>query len=71
MTAPACAPSVAGMKQRPKLSVSPLGYALSFVEGAEVYKDFGEALWSEAGAIPATLKELVFIRSTVINDCPT
>lgn len=59
------------MKSRPKLSGSPLGYTLALVEGTGVYSDFGAALWDEARAIPARLKELVFIRSSIINDCPT
>ena len=59
------------MKVRPKLSGAPLGYTLSLVEGTEVYSDFGKALWSDDQSVPATLKELVFIRSSIVNDCPT
>ena len=59
------------MHIRPKLSGAPLGYTLSIVDGVDVYKDFGKALWSDDAAVPATLKELVFIRSSIVNECPT
>ena len=59
------------MNIRPKLSGSPLGYTLALVEGSDVYKDFGKAIWSDDGAVAATLKEFVFIRSSIVNDCPT
>lgn len=59
------------MKSRPKLSGAPLGYTLSLVEGTDVYSDFGKALWRNDQAISPRLKELVFIRSSVVNDCPT
>jgi len=59
------------MNIRPKLSGAPLGYTLALVDGAEVYKDFGKAIWSDNGAVPATLKELVFMRSSIVNECPT
>jgi len=60
------------MKIRPKLSGAPLGYTVALVEGtADAYKSFGEALWSEDQAIPARLKELVFLRSSIVNECPT
>ena len=59
------------MKSRPKLSGAPLAYTLAQVEGTEVYSDFGKALWSDDRKIPATLKELVFIRTSIVNECPT
>ena len=59
------------MKVRPKLAGAPLGYTLALVEGTGVYSDFGEALWPEDRAVPATLKELLFIRTSIVNDCPT
>ena len=59
------------MNPRPKLTGAPLGYTLSIVEGTEIYKDFGTELWSDTKAIPATLKELVFIRTSIVNECPT
>ncbi len=59
------------MKIRPKLSGAPLGYTLALVDGTDVYSDFGKALWADDQAIEPTLKELVFIRSSIVNACPT
>lgn len=59
------------MKIRPKLTGAPLAYTQHLVEGTEVYKDFGTALWADELAVPARLKELVFMRSSIVNDCPT
>lgn len=59
------------MKSRPKLAGAPLGYTLAIVPDTEVYKTFGAALWSESQEVAATLKELVFIRTSILNDCHT
>ena len=60
------------MKSRPKLSGAPLGYTLALVEGTtDSYQAFGSALWSDDRAVPATLKELVFLRTSIVNQCPT
>lgn len=60
------------MKIRLKLSGAPLGYTLALVEGtSDSYKAFGKALWSDEQSIPAQLKELVFLRSSLVNECPT
>lgn len=60
------------MAIRMKLSGAPLGYTLALVEGtSDNYKAFGTALWSDDQAVPATLKELVFLRSSIVNECPT
>ena len=59
------------MKIRPKLTGAPMGYTLSIVDGTEVYSDFGKALWDDERAIEATLKELLFIRTSIVNECPT
>lgn len=61
------------MKTRIKLSGAPLAYMLALVEGtADGHKAFGTALWSdEDRVVPATLKELVFLRSSIINRCDT
>lgn len=60
------------MKMRPKLSGAPLAYTLAKVEGTtDPYTSFGKALWSEERAVPARLKELVFVRCSIVNDCPT
>ena len=59
------------MKSRPKLSGAPLGYTLALVEGTDVYTDFGTTLWADDRAVEPALKELVFLRSSIVNLCPT
>lgn len=60
------------MKIRPKLSGAPLGYTLHQVEGtADTYGGFGKALWSEDRELSAMLKELVFLRTSLVNHCGT
>jgi len=60
------------MKIRLKLSGAPLGYTLGAVEGtSDPYKEFGTALWSDDQVVPATLKELLFMRTSIVNQCPT
>ena len=60
------------MNIRPKLTGAPLGYTIHQVEGlGDDYTSFGKALWSDERAVDATLKELVFLRSSVVNACPT
>lgn len=60
------------MKSRPKLSGAPLAYTLAQVEGTtDTYGGFGKALWSEDREVSPRLKELVFLRSSIINQCPT
>lgn len=60
------------MKIRLKLSGAPLGYTLANVEGTtDPYAAFGKALWDDDRAVPATRKELVFLRTSIANQCPT
>ena len=60
------------MKIRYKLSGAPLGYTLAKVDGtADPYGDFGSNLWSDDRQISALLKELVFLRCSTVNECPT
>lgn len=60
------------MNIRPKLSGAPLAYALHQVDGtADSYRDFGTSLWSDERAVSAALKELVFLRCSIVNECPT
>jgi hypothetical protein len=60
------------MSIRLKLSGAPLGYTAALVEGAaDSYKAFGVALWSDERMVPTSLKELIFIRSSIVNQCPT
>ena len=60
------------MKTRIKLSGAPLGYALAQVDGtSEPYKAFGKALWADDQAVSLRLKELIFMRTSIVNECPT
>lgn len=60
------------MKIRPKLSGAPLAYTLHKVDGtADHYGDFGKALWSGDGELSAIVKELVFLRTSLVNHCAT
>lgn len=61
-----------GVNIRPKLTGAPLGYTLHKVDGTgDHYKAFGESLWDDGRAISAALKELVFLRCSIVNECPT
>jgi len=60
------------MNIRPKLSGAPLAYTMAQVEGtADAYRAFGTALWSDERAVSAALKELIFLRSSIVNECHT
>ena len=60
------------VKVRYKLSGAPLGYTLAKVEGAaDPYTTFGKAIWSDDAAISPAMKELVFLRTSIVNQCPT
>ena len=60
------------MKIRYKLSGAPLGYTLAKVDGtADRYGDFGSNLWADDRQVSALLKELVFLRCSTVNECPT
>lgn len=59
------------MKIRIKLAGAPLSYMMALVEGTDVYKSFGATLWADDRVVPAALKELVFMRTSIVNQCPT
>lgn len=60
------------MKIRPKLNVSPLGYTLYRVDGsADPLNGFSKTLWAENREVSLRLKELVFMRCSIINHCDT
>lgn len=60
------------MKVRVKLSGAPLAYTLALVDGtSDPYKAFGTALWSKERGISLELREMLFIRTSIINQCPT
>ncbi|MDB4102805.1 hypothetical protein N9549_01885 [Acidimicrobiales bacterium] len=55
-----------------KLSGAPLAYTLALVEGTnEPYKAFGKEVWSEERGISLALREMLFMRTSIINQCPT
>lgn len=60
------------MNIRPKPAREPLGKTLAMVgQTRPAYAEFGAEVWSEDGAIDASLKELVFLRTSIVNQCPT
>lgn len=60
------------MQSRPKLTGAPLGYALWKVEGTrDPYGTFRRALWADDRAVAPRLKELVFLRTSIVNECHT
>lgn len=55
---------------RPKLTAAPLGYAMYRVEGtADPYRRFVDELWGDDRSVSAQLKELVFLRTSIVNEC--
>ena len=57
---------------RPKVREAPYGYTLTLVPGArEGGAAFSRAIWSDEGALSAITKELVFLRTSIVNRCPT
>ena len=57
---------------RPKVREAPYGYTLTLVPGArEGVSAFSQAIWSDEGTVPGTTKELVFLRTSLVNRCPT
>lgn len=60
------------MKTRIKLSGAPLAYALALVgDSREKFASFSTEIWSDDQVVPAALKELVFLRTSIVNQCPT
>ena len=60
------------MRSRPKLSGAPLAYTLAKAGGtADHYQAFGKTLWADDRAVAARLKELIFLRTSIINRCET
>jgi len=60
------------MKIRPKLSGAPLAYTANLVDGtADPLRAFSASLWADDRVVPARLKELVFLRTSIVNECHT
>lgn len=57
---------------RPRVREAPYGYTLTLVPGArDGAAAFSKAIWADEGAVPGTTKELVFLRTSFVNRCPT
>lgn len=60
------------MQSRPKLTGAPLAYAMWRVDGTrDHYAAFGQALWGDDRSVAPRLKELLFLRCSIVNQCPT
>lgn len=60
------------MKIRPKLSAAPLAYTVHLVDGVgDHLQAFGSSLWADDRAVSVRLKELVFLRTSIVNECHT
>ncbi len=57
---------------RPKVREAPYGYTLTLVPGAQdALARVTATLWDPGGAVPERLKELVFLRTSLVNQCQT
>ena len=51
---------------------APYGYTVGLVNGLpDALAGFVAALWNPAGAASERVKELVFLRTSMVNRCPT
>ena len=55
----------------PKLHEAPNRYMFSLIGAGEAFSAFVTALWNPAGAISERQKELVFLRTSLVNRCET
>ena len=54
------------------LREAPYGYTVSLVNGLpDALAGFVAALWNPAGAASERVKELVFLRTSIVNRCHT
>jgi hypothetical protein len=57
---------------RPSLREAPFDYTVRLVPGApEALAGFVAALWNPAAATTLRVKELVFLRTSLVNRCDT
>lgn len=57
---------------RPPLREAPYGYTVSLVPGAaEALAGFVDTLWKPSGTVTQRVKELVFLRTSIVNQCHT
>lgn len=58
------------MNLRFKLAAAPVAYTLSQIPQAlEHQAELHEAIWAESGTVGNRAKELVFLRTSMINRC--
>lgn len=57
---------------RPRVHEAPFGYVLTLVPGAkEAQTSLSAALWDTGGSVPERVKELIFLRTSIVNRCET
>ena len=57
---------------RPRLREAPYGYTIGLVPGLrETLGAFGDTLWHPDGRVSRRAKELVFLRTSIVNRCET
>ena len=57
---------------RPKVREAPYGYTLTLVPCAkDALAGVTSALWAPVGAVSEQTKELVFLRTSLVNQCQT
>jgi hypothetical protein len=57
---------------RPSLREAPYGYTVGLVNGAtDALAAFSATLWNPAGAASERMKELVFLRTSMVNRSET
>jgi hypothetical protein len=57
---------------RPTLREAPYSYTLGLVPGLrEALAQFGDTLWSPDGRVSLRARELVFLRTSIVNQCET
>jgi hypothetical protein len=57
---------------RPSLREAPYGYTLRLVPGLDdAVARLTDVLWNPDGRVPPRIKELVFLRTSVVNRCET
>ena len=58
------------MKMRFKLAAAPVSYTTSQIPGVREHQaELHESLWADSTTVAARLKEFVFLRSSLVNDC--
>lgn len=57
---------------RPKVREAPYGYTLTLVPGVkDAFASVTTALWDARGTVAEQVKELVFLRTSLVNLCDT